>query len=409
MNEQPEQMDDQQMDKIQRIVYLISAYIRGSISPLEHDELDDWVAESDANMKLFEELTDEKKIKKGIDWMESIDSLRALKRVKSQVQFTRNNGARPMFSRNWHYAVAASLLLVLGAGAFLLYNKKNTVQPALLSTNTAKPHDVAPGSIQKATLMLDDGRTLVLDQTNDGTLATQGNSEIVKQNGQILYNSKASPAALDAVMFNTVTTPRGGSYPLILSDGTKVWLNAASSIRFPAVFKGTERRVSITGEAYFEVAKNKAMPFKVEVKDRDMVVEVLGTHFNINSYSDEPVIKTTLLEGSVKVLAKDKVSFLKPGQQAQVKEGDIKTAVVNTDQEIAWQTGYFWFRNTDLRSIMKQVSRWYDVDIEFATNANPSYNSKLKRDIPASNLFEVLQENGGVHFRIDGKKITVLP
>lgn len=414
MNEQPDHIENPQMDKAQRVAYLIAAYIRGTITPLEHDELDNWVGESDENMQLFEELTDEKKIKSAIDWMEGVDSPRALNKIKEQLTFARYYTPRRIFQRPWQLAVAACLLLAVATAAFLLYKNNSEQKDPVIAAGPATLQDLQPGSVDKAMLTLADGSTIILDQAKDGTLATQDNSDIIKQNGQIIYNGGVA-GSKDQPLLNTVTTPRGGSYPLTLSDGTKVWLNAASSIRFPAVFKGTERRVAITGEVYFEVAHlspkggSGKMPFIVEVKDRDMAIEVLGTHFNINAYSDEPVMKATLLEGSVKVLANKKAIFIKPGQQAQVDDAGIKTSTADTDAVMAWKNGMFRFRNTDLRSIMKQVSRWYDVDIEFETSANPAYNSILSRAIPASRLFEVLEENGGVHFKIEGKKVRVLP
>jgi ferric-dicitrate binding protein FerR (iron transport regulator) len=152
------------------------------------------------------------------------------------------------------------------------------------------------------------------------------------------------------------------------------------------------------------------MPFIVDVKDKNTSIEVLGTHFNINAYNDEPSIKTTLLEGAVKVAANNKTSLLRPGQQAQIADNDIKTVSnIDIDYVMAWKNGYFRFSNTDLRTIMKQMSRWYDVEIEFETNINPSYSGLLTRNIPASKLFEVLEETGGAHFKVEGKKIKVLP
>ncbi|HQW44934.1 MAG TPA: FecR domain-containing protein, partial [Chitinophagaceae bacterium] len=207
-------------------------------------------------------------------------------------------------------------------------------------------------------------------------------------------------------------TPRGGQYQVTLSDGTQVWLNAASSIRFPVVFTGTERKVEITGEAYFEVAKNKAMPFKVTAGSSE--VEVLGTHFNINSYTDEPYIKTTLLEGSVKVTvpasaAGQSSKILQYGQQTAVnKEGKI-SVLNNADLEeaVAWKNGRFQFKSADLKTILRQISRWYDADVEYRGNVNIHFTGQLPRNDNVNKVFEKLALTGEVNFKVEGKKIIV--
>ena len=412
MNDQSGHDDFSQTEKAQRIAYLISAYLRKSITQAEHDELDEWVGASDANMRIFEELTDEDQMKKALDFIQDADAEKSLNKVKSQLVFAKYYSPRPLLRRGWQYAVAASVILIAGF-AWYSFKGSSTDKPKE-EIALYQPQDLQPGSPDKAILTLADGSTIVLDQAKDGKLASQGNTDIIKQNGQLNYSSTAS-GTQNAVAYNTVTTPRGGSFPLTLSDGTKIWLNASSSIRFPAVFNGNERRVAITGEVYFEVAsvKGKAgkVPFIVDVKDKGTSVEVLGTHFNINSYDDEPVLKTTLLEGAVKVVKDGKASLLKPGQQAQVNDaGEIKTVSgVDTDLVMAWKNGLFRFSNTDLRSIMNQMSRWYDVDIEYKTTVNPGYTGLLRRDFPASKIFEVLEESGGAHFKVEGKKIVVLP
>jgi ferric-dicitrate binding protein FerR (iron transport regulator) len=410
MNDQTGHDDYSLAEKAQRISYLISAYLRKSITPEEHDELDEWVGANDENMRIFEELTDEDKMKKALDFIQEADAEKSLNKVKSQLVFAKYYSPRPLFSRGWHYAAAACLLLVAGFAWFAFNKKDKDKQDEIV---VIQPQDLKPGSIDKAILTLEDGSTIILDQARDGKLASQGSSEVTKQNGQLNYS--AANGTQNAVLYNTVTTPRGGSYPLTLSDGTKIWLNASSSIRFPAVFNENERRVAITGEVYFEVASIKGqsgkVPFIVDVKDKGTSVEVLGTHFNINSYNDEAILKTTLLEGAVKVVKDGKASLLKPGQQAQVSNsGDIKTVSnIDVDYVMAWKNGLFRFSNTDLKSIMNQVSRWYDVDIEYQTTANPGYTGLLRRDFPASKIISVLEESGGAHFKIEGKKIIVLP
>jgi transmembrane sensor len=406
MNELPDFTDDLQAEQAQRIAMLIAGYIRQTLTQAEHDELDAWVSASDENMLLFEELTDETKIQQALDWLNGTDAPARLKKLKGQLHFTRSRSRRH-FRKIWPYAVAACLVLAIGTTIFIISSDRS----ASLQTPVVQSEqpDVLPGG-DKAILTLADGSAIILEQAQDGALATQGNSHIIKHEGQLVYSTTTGETQ-SAALLNTVTTPRGGSYLLTLSDGTRLWLNAASSIRFPAVFTGAERRVAITGEVYFEVAKNAAMPFKVDVKDRAVTVEVIGTHFDINAYSDEPVIKTTLLEGAVKVASGGKTGFLKPGQQAQVGVPGSLDIVTRTDTEetVAWKNGLFQFTNANITTLMRQLSRWYDVDISYA-GAVPDIltTGKAPRNISLSSLLKII-ELSGIHYRIEGKKLIVLP
>jgi ferric-dicitrate binding protein FerR (iron transport regulator) len=203
----------------------------------------------------------------------------------------------------------------------------------------------------------------------------------------------------------------------VLPDGSKVWLNAASSLRFPTGFAGHERKVELVGEAYFEVAKNAAMPFKVTVKplpgntaSAPMEVEVLGTEFNINAYGDETDRRTTLIQGSVKITAGSGQSLLQPGQQARVNTGGLQIMPgVDTDEVIAWKNGLFQFKEANIQSIMRQVSRWYDVEVEYNGNVNQLFFGKIPRRVPVSTVLKILESTGWAHFTIEGKKITVAP
>lgn len=402
--------DGQQEEKAQRIAALIAGYIHHGLSSDEHDELDRWVGESDENQLLFEELTDERKTEHALNWLRDADGPRMLKKLQGSLGFNPPI-RRSLFSQWWIYAVAASLtLLVLLTIYFIDRNNTTTANyEALAAADQAK--DAAPGRDQ-AVLTLADGSTIILDEARNGALATQGNSQISKQDGKLEYVSSGTATA---AMMNTVATPRGGNYHLTLSDGTKIWLNAASSISFPASFTGDERKVSITGEVYFEVASSTGprgkKPFKVEVNKT--IVEVLGTHFNINAYSDESLTRVTLLEGAVKVNAAGKTSLLKPEQQAQVNDNlEIKTTTVNIMDVMAWKDGLFRFRNADISTVMRQVSRWYDLDIEIANNIpQEGYNCMISRNIPASKVFAALEEtfDGRVKFSIEGKKVKVHP
>ncbi|MET7000414.1 FecR family protein [Chitinophaga defluvii] len=321
------------------------------------------------------------------------------------------------------YAAAVLLLVAMGTWYFSERNKTAPPAPAISSPATELA-DLKPGT-PGAILKLSNGQEIVLDSANNGVLAIQGNTKIIRRNNQIFYDETASNQT--EAVYNTITTPKGRQYQLILADGSKVWLNAASSIRYPTLFTGNKREVEITGEVYFEVAhqtlkNNRAngagetrMPFIVKVSNaagHGEEIEVLGTHFNINAYHDEPAVKTTLLEGSVKVSTMAGHSaVLQPGQQSAVAQnGAIHVMkAVNTDAVMAWKNGYFSFDQTDLATLMRQIGRWYDVDISYE-GAIPvrKFGGEISRDNNASQVLKIMEETG-VRFRIEGRKIIVLP
>jgi transmembrane sensor len=307
---------------------------------------------------------------------------------------------------NWRQlSIAASILIFFTAGIFFYVIKSEPARQAAVK-NVAKP-DLTPGG-NKAILTLSNGQSIVLNGAKNGTLAKQGNTDINKlSGGAISYQGASNIAAADAVIYNTASTPRGGQFQFILSDGTKVWLNSASSIKFPVAFNGNERKVELTGEAYFEVAHDAKRPFRVVSNQQQ--VEVLGTHFNINAYNDEDVINTTLLEGSVKVTSANTAITIVPGQQAQFKNGKINVATVNVDDAVAWKNGLFNFNNNSIEEVMKQLARWYDVDIKYEGQL-PSrrFSGEISRNVNASQILDILSFKK-IHYRIEGKSIIVMP
>lgn len=312
---------------------------------------------------------------------------------------------RVHFLKTSWFRYAAAILIVVGLGtvAYLWTNNKKIEQP-LVSENKQLQTDLPPGG-ERAVLTLADGTEIVLDNAANGNIAQQGNATVIKSdNGQIRYDLKGSSQG--QVMLNTMSTPQGGQYQLTLPDGTKVWLNAASSITYPAVFVGKERKVTINGEAYFEVAKNKEMPFMVEVRGMS-TVEVLGTSFNINAYSNEETVNTTLVEGSVKI---NKRVVLKPGQQAVVKDPAAVSVVNNADLEkaIAWKNGLFSFNNADLVSVMRQLERWYGVKVIYQRDVTDlTLKGEMYRNVQLSTIMNFLKKMG-VNVRLDGKTLIVL-
>jgi len=307
--------------------------------------------------------------------------------------------------RRWQKLAVAALLLLIAGKVFLPGSpakKTRSAQPASYA------HDQPPGR-NNAVLTLADGSTITLDSAANGGLAQQGNIRVIKLNGQIAYKNTGSGQPDDVPLFNTISTAKGNQYQLLLPDGSKVWLNAASSMRFPTFFKGKERRVEITGEAYFEIAKNPAMPFKIQVGGGE--IDVLGTHFNVNAYSDEPTVKTTVLEGAVAVKKETAQQVLEPGQQATFSSQGGITLSKNVDvaHETAWKDGFFWFDNTDIYSLMRQVSRWYDVEVAFKGKIeDDGFTGKIPRNVSLSKLLNVLEQYE-LHFTIEGKKIIVQP
>ncbi|MGE0078273.1 MAG: FecR family protein [Bacteroidales bacterium] len=315
-------------------------------------------------------------------------------------------------------AAAASILLFLSLGIFFYSSLKNNSRKEI-AKNQVQPvkknqkYDVEPGS-NKGTLTLADGSSIELEKIADGEISTQGDVRIKKENNQLVYD--ASFLGSGKVIYNRVSIPRGGEYQLTLPDGTKVWLNAGSVIAYPVAFNGDERRVSIKGEAYFEVASayskdKKKLPFVVAV-NQDAEVRVLGTHFNIKAYPGEGAIRTTLLEGSVEVksIASNKSMLIQPGQQAVVdKDGALIAKKVNTEEVIAWKNGYFYFDNASLQDVLQQLARWYDVQVLY-DGAIPDryFTGKIRRNIYLSEALEIL-EFTRVNFRIEGKTIIVIP
>jgi ferric-dicitrate binding protein FerR (iron transport regulator) len=311
------------------------------------------------------------------------------------------------FDRRLFYRAAVWFLVALG-GAGLYYKFVATSPVAVSTPHKALKRKITPGSDQ-AVLVLDDGSEIVLGAKSGHLLTRQGKSAVWnKKNGEVVYESPVKDATL-ANIFNTVRTPKGGQYQVVLSDGTKVWLNAASSIRFPVAFGGMERRVILKGEAYFEVAKNPSRAFVVQ-SGNGMEVKVLGTHFNVMAYEDEATVETTLLEGSVQVTdQKAGQAMLRPGEQARITSGkNLDVIKTDTQQVVAWKNGYFHFNRSDIGTIMRQVARWYDVDVKYEGEiGHDQFVGKIMR---TENIDEVLRilELSHVHFKVEGREITVI-
>jgi len=304
--------------------------------------------------------------------------------------------------RSWW--AAAVFILLAGAGGYFFFSSKK--QQNIANTKKALPYDAPPGQ-NGAVLTLVDGSKVTLDSAGNQQIADQGNVQVTNQNGQLAYT--IGDKKEEQVSYNILSTPRARQYQLVLPDGTKVWLNASSSIRYPTAFIGNSREVEITGEAYFEVVHNEAKPFIV--KTGEILIKDIGTAFNVNAYDDEPSIKTTLIEGLVQLSAGKTGRLLKPGLQGVVKNGanEITIEKVNTAEVIGWKNGVTVFDNEDIQTIMRQVSRWYDVDVVIEGNiSDRHFVGGISRKSNLSDLLKILEfEN--VHFVTDGKKIVVKP
>jgi len=300
-------------------------------------------------------------------------------------------------------SAAAAIVITILAGLLYLTHEKTAVHADRSVKNQRTL--IKPGS-NKAILTLGDGRTIVLNSTNAGQIASESGTAITKtKEGELAYDVVSSTA--EQIVFNTISIPRGGQYSLTLPDGSKVWLNAASTLRFPTRFTGSSREVTLDGEAYFEVAKNKQMPFFVNT--RNMQVKVLGTHFNVMAYRDEAFTRTTLIEGRVMLSSGTATAYLNPGYQGTWASNGFKVSKADIDQEMAWKNGYFIFNEEDLHSVMRKISRWYDVDITYSTHVqNLSYTGSISRFKNISEVLKVLSLTGTVKFNIEERRITVI-
>jgi transmembrane sensor len=377
---------------------LIFKYLRDELTAPEKKILQDWRDESVDNELMFLSQTDPDNIISDLkDYYKHKDAV--WDRILEKAPELAVPPARkfPLLSM---VAAAAVLFLIAGTGIYI-FSKQKKALPAFV---VSKPVTAPGGS--HAVLQLTNGSAILLDSVHTGSVAVQGNSTVIKEDSNgLVYNGNGQPK-ISGLVFNTLITPRGGEYKIVLSDGTKVWMNAASSLKYPVYFAGNDRKVELTGEAYFEVAKDASKPFRVIVNNRT-TVEVLGTHFNIMAYDDEPYLNTTLLEGSVKI---DK-SVLSPGQQARINSyGEINILNdVDTAETVAWKNGRISFDNADIRTIMRAVSRWYDVDVSYEGDIpGVQYMGGIRRDTELPDLLKVLALNK-IHFKTTGKKITVSP
>ncbi|MBV8256117.1 MAG: FecR domain-containing protein [Chitinophaga sp.] len=379
---------------------LLQRWQERKCSPTEAMELMDYIQRPEADRTLltaihvaFRQMTDNSNADAGEP------GNRVRKALLQHIHST-EKPAKPWFITRWKYLAAAAVvsLITIPVIRNSWKHQSSPQQPAIAAT-----HDIAPGK-NRAVLTLANGEKIVLDSAGNQIVGQQGNSSISNNNGQLVYTASTNTTA---PVYNTLSTAPGETYTLSLADGSRVWLNAASSIHFPASFSGKERHISLEGEAYFEVAANPQQPFRITVQNT--TIDVLGTSLNINAYTDEQHISTTLLQGSVKVSSNTESMLLTPGQQSQVDNAGKmrKLDHINTAEIIAWKEGLFQFENTDLNTVLRQFAHWYNVEIVYEGHIKPrKFFGIINRNSSLMNVLKMLNAND-ISFRLEGKKLIV--
>lgn len=396
------------------IQLLLDKYIRNQCDPYEASQVLAWLETTEYNIEheqlLCQILSEGETTNDAITPALIVNLQQILEQTLNVIQTTVPE-KKPLIKMTWLRSVAAIVLfLFVGTLAYSLTQEKKSIDKAtLISTKSKK--DILPGG-NKAILELADGTRLLLDETINGEMVNEDNTRLIKFNGLLTYEKTGKATG---ERYNTISTPRGGQYQLILSDGSRVWLNAASSLHFPVSFSGNERKVELQGEGYFEVAKDPSRPFKVEVYypsgKSGTAINVLGTHFNINAYQDEESIKTTILEGAVQLSTQSMARRLNPGEQGSTNGKGALTVSnqVDLNQVIAWKNGFFNFNNTDLKMVMRQLSRWYGVEVVYeGLLPLREFGGEVQRNLNLNQVLLLLETNE-VHFRIEDKRIIVAP
>jgi ferric-dicitrate binding protein FerR (iron transport regulator) len=389
-----------------RLKYLLEQYAADASTPEQTRELFEWIN------KLKDDTLLKERVKEAWGGHEHSEQLPDVdwNAIYAKIINTHEAGQWRIWPR---MAAAVAVIVLLSAGGYFIFNR-HVAQP-VVSAGKQQPGDkVVPGG-DKAVLTLANGDQIILDSAGNGTLTQQGNTKIIKlDDGRLSYSSlKGKPGE---ILYNTISTPRGGQYQIVLADGSKVWLNAASSLRFPTSFAGGKRNVELSGEGYFEVVHNAEKPFTVSVNGAE--VAVLGTHFNINAYTDEGAVKTTLLEGSVKVSKGSTGKMISPGEQATIENSadplapPILVQAIDTNAVVSWKNGHFIFSGNNIQSVMRQLSRWYDVEVsyegkvtdeEFVGVINRSRYERIE------DILEMLERTRTMSFTISGRHIMVTP
>ncbi|MDB5146275.1 MAG: FecR family protein [Mucilaginibacter sp.] len=395
------------MEKSERefhIAELISKLLNGDISPEEHLWLKEWVDESAENRAQFEKLTNADFLEEKLNFWNKIDNDKAWNELLRKLPEPESAPAR-RFNYTSLLKYAAIVILTLSVSVLLYRRNENRVKgndkPQIAQTTR-----INPGS-NNAILILGNGQKVALKNHTQVSINEDDGTAVSNKNEILAYKHTGKANTGKEQIYNTIVVPRGGEYQLVLADGSKIWMNSASSLRYPTSFSGSERKVYLSGEAYFEVAKNAKMPFIVTTGKAE--VQVLGTHFNVKAYDDEDICKTTLLEGAVEVHSSVAINEIKPGQQAIINgEGQQKiTSDINIDEEVAWKNGLFMFTKADIKDVLQQVSRWYDIEVVYEGKVPElQFSGQLSRKVDFYGFTNILKY-AGLNFTIKGKTVIV--
>lgn len=388
----------QGLDIAERIIL----YLDGKLEGEELERFQLWLDEDEANRILFERLRNASHLENKLDFLSKVDTASAWQKVERQII---PQTGFSIVKRWMPYAAAAVLLLAIGWA--VIHNSVDGSVPAVAEQGIPKGVSKQVPEEDKTRLELKDGSVIILDNVANGVVYEEGGIRVAKQDGEIIY--EVLPVAGNTeVTYNTLSTPTGGKIRIVLPDGSRTWLNAASSLRFPTAFTGKERRVELNGEGYFEIERKDGIPFRVETGNSS--IEVLGTHFNVMAYDNEGVVRTTLMEGSVKVHKGNVSRLLKPGFAASVKGDDIDVAPADVEGALAWKNGQFYFRETNLQSIMHEMERWYGLDVHYVGDVKDErFSGSIPRTAHVSEVLEMLTLTHTVKFTVEGKKVTVRP
>lgn len=389
-----------------RIDYLVAKFFRQACTPEEKRELAQWIEQSADDAALQQVLERAWAAYEPVAELTAESSSRIIGNILGKHEtITANTGLRPM-RKTWRYAAAAAVIVSALAGGYMVWKSAPSTPSAPAVAKTEKK-EVPPGG-NRATLTMADGTVIPLDSTGNNTVIAGHNVRIVKtDSGLVTYQQLAARDARPS--YNTLSVPAGGQFRVVLADGTKVWLNAMSSLRYPDMFGEGVRRVELTGEAYFEVSASAAQPFLVKVNDMELTV--LGTSFNVTAYPEEPMVNTTLLTGKVVVKHHNVSLPLKQGYQAVLdrRTGQLTSTQVDTNEAIAWKNGKFLFNGTPMKEIMRQLSRWYNIEVAYAGEVNEQFYAEIPRFANAAEALRILELTGKVHFRLEGRRVTVYP
>lgn len=388
---------DKNIKTAYRVSYLLAGHIRHTLTDEETAELQAWVQADQRNKKIFEELSDPEKRGEMQKQYESFDTEKNLLEAKRKLSF----GGRRKYRIKYPLAIAASLLFLVSLGLYWLFFPSRNKQELVYVDNTGRPAGPASSGAKKGiSLELEDGRLIEFNKESADSLLN-GHGSLTATGDILSYK----PIEGGVGRFHRLSVAAGMQYEILLPDGTMVWLNAGSSLRYPLAFEDAQRRVELTGEGYFRVAKNKDKPFRVYVNN--MQVEATGTAFVINAYPNEHFWRTTLTEGSVIVRRENRTLELKPGFQALSEQAGLRRLSVDTTEALGWVKRQFVFNNTTLDEILRQAERWYDISLEYRTPINEHFTLTLSREEPLSRLLALLEKTGQVHFTLEGKKLIV--